>query len=115
MSRARNSVSLYTDNPAKIRQQVNEWVKKVTSEDFLIKMSPVGKTSLNVKDPLPSKLSISMPTIPIPVIGTLLSIPLKVVGLGVKIGMKAVKTAIDLPTKIAKMNPEIKQGKGRHM
>ena len=115
VSRARNSVSIYTDNQAKIGQQVNEWVKKVTSEDFLIKMSPVGKTSLNVKAPLPSKLSISMPTIPIPVIGTLLSIPLKVVGLGVKIGMKAVKTAIDLPTKIAKMNPEIKQGKGRHM
>lgn len=39
ISRARSSVSLYTDNREKLAEQVGQWAKKLTSEDFLIQQS----------------------------------------------------------------------------
>lgn len=38
ISRARHKVTIYTDNAEKIGVQANNWVKKVTADDFLIKL-----------------------------------------------------------------------------
>ncbi|MBP2631449.1 MAG: TrwC relaxase [Firmicutes bacterium] len=110
VSRARNSVSIYTDDKTKLNQQVGQWMKKITSDDFLIRKS-------GIKAKLPSMPK--MPTLPIPVLGPLLNIPIKAVEIGFKVGMKAVSTAIKLPGKLAKLEPKAAQNtikqKGRHM
>ena len=37
ISRAKHAVTIYTDNTEKICRQVNSWVKKITTDDFLLK------------------------------------------------------------------------------
>lgn len=121
VSRAKNAVSIYTDNQVKIGRQVNSWMKKVTSEDFLIASNGV-KSGGSVKAKIPGlpKLPMSMPMIPIPVVGTLLNLPLKVMGMGFKVGMKAVNTAIKVSGKIMDLHSQTqtkvaKNSKGHHL
>lgn len=119
VSRARNSVSIYTDDKSKLNQQVDSWMKKITSEDFLIKRQVLPMSSGAIKGkvaatiPMSNQPSKKIPTptipIPIPIVGSLINI-------GLKMGMKAVNTAIDLSDRIAKMDSTIKQNKkGRHI
>ncbi|MBB5335821.1 MobF family relaxase [Pectinatus brassicae] len=46
ISRAKNGISIYTDNISNISNQIKQWQKKITSDDFLIKQS----TSLRNKN-----------------------------------------------------------------
>lgn len=114
VSRARSSVSIYTDNQNKIGKQVGEWTKKVTSENFLIQSLPksAAKIERAAKLPLPS-----MPMIPVPLIGPLLNLPIKVVELGAKVAMKAVKTTLELSAKMNQhpaQDTKTKQQRGMH-
>jgi conjugative relaxase-like TrwC/TraI family protein len=101
ISRARHKVSIYTDNQAKMCKQVTDFVKKVSSEDFLIVNNyvpttpkPIPKTiqkpSISVK-----KVKATELTIPLPGPLKILRMPVKVAQKTVKAAATVVKTAIN--------------------
>jgi ATP-dependent exoDNAse (exonuclease V) alpha subunit len=108
ISRARHKVSIFCDDKTKIGKQVGEFVKKVTSNDFLIKATSINKPPLiSIPKPIP-KLSLPTPSISIPLPGPLkiLNVPFKVAQATLKAGVKVVQAATQVVGKgveVAKM------------
>lgn len=100
ISRAKKGVSIYTDNQAKIKEQFALWAKKITSEDFKI----------SKKVP-----KISIPKIPIPVIGQGLSLGLKAANLSLKLITKTTNLALKSATFSDKKNDKLKNNSGFHI
>lgn len=93
ISRARHQVLIFTDSKEKMGKQVSEFVKKLTSDDFLVKIAK--KPVVSLPKPTP-KISIPKPSVSLPLPGALkiLSIPLKVTQIAIKASVKAAQVAV---------------------
>lgn len=99
ISRARSTVSLYTDHKEKLAEQVGHWSKKLTSEDFLIQQSS------------PAIKNISTP------LGKICAMPIKAIELGAKVALKAISRISEQSSNNTQMKKQLPytQRRGIHM
>lgn len=87
ISRARSAVTIYTDNKAKLNEQVGTWVKKLTFDDFLIQN--VTKDFPKVKIEKQALSRFSLPNFQNNLVGKALHTCNKTAELGVKLALRA--------------------------
>lgn len=116
ISRARHKVSIFTDSTEKMGKQIGDFVKKLTSDDFLIKnmKKPVVSSVKPVLKVLPEN---PKPVISLPLPGALkiLKIPLQVAQTAIKTSIKAVQAGIKIVKSTSKEEPKEKQKMKRRM
>ncbi|MBP2658649.1 MAG: TrwC relaxase [Firmicutes bacterium] len=98
ISRARHRVTIYTNDREKMNKQVTDFVKKLTSDDFLIKATtkkPVIKMPNLPKLSVPNVKKIAQSvSVPLPGPLKILKVPLKASQLAIKAGISVAKATI---------------------